>query len=324
MEPAHDDRPSVTLITEYFYPEEVSTAQLLTSLATGLQGEFDVSVLTGRPNYHPGDETGSVPSREDHEGVSIERLPATRLDKDTPPLRVVNWLTFTLLVCWRLVRTRDSDDVVPVLSIPPTLPLATWAAKRLRGLSYAYLIYDMDPDFPVALGMVAEDSAVSQAWERVMRMVYRNADRIVVLGDSMKRRLMPKPQRRRWRSGRTTRPIPKNGASVPELPSRPTLLAPTQSRRTGASLRRCTPRPDEEGPPQREYGTANRERLGGFVDLIPSAEDHYARSSARDRRKRLLMGVGSFRPLSRNLRRSNTAFKTSSEHSVPWIVISGS
>ena len=144
------------------------------------------------------------------------------------------------------------------------------------------------------------------------------------VGDSMKRRLMPKPQRRRWRSGRTTRPIPKNGASVPELPSGPTLLAPTQSRRTGASLRRCTPRPDEEGPPQREYGTANRERLGGFVDLVPSAEDHYARSSARDRRKRLLMGVGSFRPPSRNLRRSNTAFKTSSEHSVPWIVISGS
>ena len=122
----------------------------------------------GRPNYHPGDETGSVPSREDHEGVSIGRLPATRLDKDTPPLRVVHWLTFTLLVCWRLVRTRDSDDIVLVLSIPPTFPLATWAAKRLRGLSYAYLIYDMDPDFPVALGMVAEDSAVSQAWERVM------------------------------------------------------------------------------------------------------------------------------------------------------------
>ena len=84
-----------------------------------------MSVLTGPPNYHPGDKTGSVPSREDHEGVSIERLPATRLDKDTPPLRVVNWLTFTLLVCWRLVRTRDSDDIVLVLSIPPTFPLAT-------------------------------------------------------------------------------------------------------------------------------------------------------------------------------------------------------
>ena len=150
MKSANEDRPSVTLITEYFYPEEASTAQLLTSLATGLQGDFDVSVITGRPNYHAGDEIESVPARETHEGVSIERLPATRLDKDTLPFRIVNWITFTLLVFWRLVRTRGSDDVALVLSNPPILPLAARAAKRVCGLSYAYLIHDMYPDFPVA------------------------------------------------------------------------------------------------------------------------------------------------------------------------------
>ncbi|MCS3857808.1 glycosyltransferase involved in cell wall biosynthesis [Salinibacter ruber] len=187
-----EDAPRITLVTEYFYPEEASTAQLLTSLATGLQGDFDVSVLTGRPNYHPGDETESVPTREQHKGVSIERLPATRLDKDTLPFRVVNWITFTLLVFWRLIRTRDSDDVVLVLSNPPLLPLAAWAAKRLCGISYGYLIYDMYPDFPVALGMISEESIVARWWERVMRMIYRDADQIVVLGDSMKRRLTSK------------------------------------------------------------------------------------------------------------------------------------
>lgn len=192
MEPANENCPSVTLITEYFYPEEASTAQLLTSLATGLQSDFDVSVLTGRPNYHPGDETESVPAHEQHEGVSIERLPATRLDKDTLAYRVVNWLTFTLMVFWRLVRTRGSDDIVLTLSNPPILPLAAWAAKRFRGFSYAYLIYDMYPDFPVALDMVSGDNVIVEAWERIMRMVYRDADRIVVLGDSMKRRLADK------------------------------------------------------------------------------------------------------------------------------------
>ena len=34
------------------------------------------------------------------------------------------------------------------------------------------------------------------------------------------------------------------------------------------------------------------------------------------------MRVGPFRPASRTLRRSNTAFKTNSDHSVPWMVIS--
>lgn len=187
-----EDAPRITIVTEYFYPEEASTAQLLTSLATGLQGDFDVSVLTGRPNYHPGDETESVPTREQHKGVSIERLPATRLDKDTLPFRVVNWITFTLLVFWRLARSRGSDDVVLVLSNPPLLPLAAWAAKRICDISYGYLIYDMYPDFPVALEMISADSTVARWWEKVMRMVYRDADRIVVLGDSMKERLTQK------------------------------------------------------------------------------------------------------------------------------------
>ena len=182
----------VTILTEYFYPEEASTAQLLTSLATGLQGHFDVSVITGQPNYHPGDEDASVPDRETHQGVSIERVSAARLDKDNLIYRVINWITFSLLVFWRLVRSRGEDDVVLVLSNPPVLPFAAWAAKRIRGFSYAYLIYDMYPDFPVALNMVSEDSPVVNIWEQAIRMVYRDADRIVVLGDSMKRRLTSK------------------------------------------------------------------------------------------------------------------------------------
>jgi len=233
------DTPSLTLITEYFYPEEAATAQLLTSLATGLQGDFDVSVLTGRPNYHPGDETESVAPQEDHEGVSIERLPATRLDKDTLSYRVINWITFTLLVFWRLIRTQDSNEVVLVLSNPPILPLATWAAKRICGVSYAYLIYDMYPDFPVALDIISDDSIVVRWWERVMRLVYRDADRIVVLGDSMERRLTDKMRADpefspgkievipNWEDGSFISPLPKSAntfAQEQDLDGQFTLL----------------------------------------------------------------------------------------------------
>lgn len=215
-------RSRITVVSEYFHPEEASTAQLLTSLATGLQGDFEVSALTGRPNYHSGDQTESVPAQEIHKGVSVERLPATRLEKDTLSYRVVNWLTFTLLVFWRLVRSRGSDEVVLTLSNPPILPLAAWAAKRIRGFSYAYLIYDMYPDMPVGLGFLDEDSVVAQAWEQLIRVVYRDADRIVVLGDSMKRRLTRKmeddpgfdPEKiaiiPNWEDGSFIKPVPKS------------------------------------------------------------------------------------------------------------------
>ena len=222
LRPSMSSSRRITLLTEYFYPEEASTAQLLTSLATGLEGRFDVSVITGRPNYHLGDEAASVPSREVHEGVSIERLPATRLDKDNLIYRAINWITFSLLVFWRLLRSRREGDVVLVLSNPPVLPLAVWAARRIRGFSYAYLIYDMYPDFPIGLGMVSADNPIVRIWERAMRMVYRDADRIVVLGDAMKQRLTNKmsadssffPEKvsviPNWEDGDFIQPMPKS------------------------------------------------------------------------------------------------------------------
>jgi glycosyltransferase involved in cell wall biosynthesis len=184
----------LTILTEYFYPEEASTAQLLTELATGLQRQYDfeVSVVTGRPNYHDEDRQASVPHRETHEGVAIERLRATRFDKDSLPLRVVNWLTFTVLALVRLLQGHGDDDAVLVLSNPPILPLVAWVNYRLRGVPYAYLVYDVYPDMAVELGYLKRGRVVSRAWDRLMRPVYRDADRVVVPGESMERHLTEK------------------------------------------------------------------------------------------------------------------------------------
>ncbi len=183
--------PSITVLTEYFYPEEASTAQLLTELTAGLADDFDVSVLTAYPNYHRDDQTQSVPGRATHRSVEIQRVRATRFDKDYLPLRVLNWLSFTLLILWRLVR-REENGILLVLSNPPILPFAAWANKRICGDPYAYLVYDIYPDMPIQLGVIAEDGPIASLWERAMRHVYRDADRIVVLGESMQQTIVEK------------------------------------------------------------------------------------------------------------------------------------
>ena len=57
--------------------------------------------------------------------------------------------------------------------------------------------------------------------------------------------------------------------------------------------------------------------------VIPSAEDHCARLSSLDYRKRSPQRTDSFRPPSRNLRRSKEAFKTGSERLVTCMAIPG-
>lgn len=183
---------SITLLTEYFYPEEASTAQLLTQLSTQLVDYFDMSVITGYPSYHNEDRSETVPKRSIHDGVEITRIRATRFDKNSLPLRVVNWLSFSILALVRLLRGRSDHNVLFVLSNPPILPFVAWVYKRLCGTSYVYLIYDMYPDMPAALGLFSEEGLIFRIWERAMILIYRDADRIVVLGDSMERRLVQK------------------------------------------------------------------------------------------------------------------------------------
>lgn len=187
-----DQYHDITILTEYFYPEEASTAQLLTELAGGLSESFSVSVITAYPNYHEGDERKVVAASSIHEGVEISRVRSTGFDKDSLPLRIMNWVTFTFLTLVRLFRAHRSDGVLLVLSNPPILPFAAWIHKRLTGTPYTYLIYDMYPDMPSALGMISRDGVVANFWERAMKIVYRDADSIVVLGESMRSRLEDK------------------------------------------------------------------------------------------------------------------------------------
>lgn len=185
------DRPQVTLLTEYFHPEEASTAQLLTSLATGLTDQFDMSVLTALPNYHAKDRATTSPRYEMYRDVGIRRVRATRFDNDKLPLRLLNWLSFTMLALFQLFRS-SQDDVRIVLSNPPTLPFAAWIAKRIQSVPYMYVIYDTYPEMPIQLGYLDKDGAIARIWHGVMRFVYRDADRIVVLGDSMAEHLQEK------------------------------------------------------------------------------------------------------------------------------------
>jgi hypothetical protein len=81
---------SVRIITEYFYPGEVSTAQLIIEVAAGLMNGFDTSVLTAYSNYH---ETyiETDPSADSvRRGVDVSRVWLIWFHKERLPLRALN------------------------------------------------------------------------------------------------------------------------------------------------------------------------------------------------------------------------------------------
>ena len=51
MDGLHKQRQRLILVTELFYPEEISTAHILTKIAGKLVLDYDVLVLTGPATY---------------------------------------------------------------------------------------------------------------------------------------------------------------------------------------------------------------------------------------------------------------------------------
>jgi len=178
------------LVTEYFHPDTASTGKLMTDLAVGLRDRgLDVSVRTGQPNYHSG-ENERQPRVTTHEGVPVKRIRAPQVRQSSMPRRLYNWIAFTVwMSCVLLFDGTDRRREVIFVSCPPFLPVAMWFVCRVRGWEYTYIAYDLYPDEPVELGYLDRGGFVHRVWARLDRWMLLNAKHVVSLGPTMSDRL---------------------------------------------------------------------------------------------------------------------------------------
>jgi len=175
--------PKLWVISELYYPEETSTGYILTRIAEGLAERFKVEVLCGQPSYSARGQ--HAPVKENRNGVMIRRCPATTLNKDILFFRLINLVTITLSMffnaLWRLRR----DDLILVVTNPPSLPFLVALAGWLRGARSVLLVHDVYPDILIAAGMLKRGSPGNQIGNWLNRWLYRSAARVVVLGRDM-------------------------------------------------------------------------------------------------------------------------------------------
>ncbi|MGM0577364.1 MAG: glycosyltransferase family 4 protein [Myxococcota bacterium] len=161
-------------------------------------------VLTGMPH----------PTRSDR--VCVEA--ATPYDRRSLETRAASWLKFAGRAAWRVARLRDRPFVLAVTN-PPVLPHLAWLARRLRGLPYGLLIWDVYPEHIVKMGWMSERHPVVRTWSALNRRALLGAEVVITLGDrmarAMKADLGPDADRVRfetipnWADTDAIRPIPK-------------------------------------------------------------------------------------------------------------------
>jgi colanic acid biosynthesis glycosyl transferase WcaI len=178
-------RPRILVLNQYYWPGVEATAHLLGELCSSLAEDFEVVVITGMLRK----ETAR-PGREVTDGVEVIRVISTAFDRRRLSLRAVNYLTY-LAQSLRAGLSVERPDVVLCMTDPPMLADVGLLVARRHGAPLVVISQDVFPEVAVQLKRLENPVAVA-ALSAMIRFYLQHADRIVAIGETMRRRLEEK------------------------------------------------------------------------------------------------------------------------------------
>ncbi|WP_417730923.1 glycosyltransferase family 4 protein [Rosistilla oblonga] len=183
--------PKIAFLNRCYWPDVEATGQLLEQLCGALSSDWDITVVAGQPNKNLTGQEFVRRGQQKRDGVTIDRLPHTTLPKRSKVGRLINLLSFTWQTRrWgRRVPAAQSFDVIVSESDPFFLPIVAAPIARRMGAKFVVYTQDVYPDIAIGLGVIKEGTITRQIRQRLLA-AYRQADRIVVLDDDMRDRLV--------------------------------------------------------------------------------------------------------------------------------------
>ncbi len=178
-------RPRILLLNQYYWPGVEATAHLLSELCEGLAEDFDVTVVTGRLRGRP-----ELPTRETRNGVKIVRVESTAYDRSNLFRRSLNYVTY-LVAAPRTALAEPRPDVVVCGTDPPIIGNVALAIARRHRAPLVVISEDVFPEVAVALHRL-ENRPLVKLLRVLVAKYLRRADRIIAIGEVMRRRLEAK------------------------------------------------------------------------------------------------------------------------------------
>lgn len=180
----------ILLLNLYFPPDTSATAQMVATLVETLSPRHEVTILCGRPSYDPTERRSWRLWRRESKGAArVLRVGSTDYPRFKMKLRVLNYLSYVALAVPLSLFVRC--DVVLAMTDPPFAGIVGAFVALLKRKSYVYYIQDLYPDMAVG-GSLLRPGLLARVWERMHRRALRRADRVIVLGNDMRNRILQK------------------------------------------------------------------------------------------------------------------------------------
>lgn len=174
----------INVLTQVYWPDDVSTAQHLVDLCEELAAAgAEVSVIASHRKYE--DRSVKYPLREERNGVSIRRLRNTGFGKRTFAGRLADFASFNFLLFFAILFGRKPDLYLGMTSPPMVSFVGAMVAKWKRA-AFCYWTMDLQPELSIRSGLIREGSLTSRWLTWMGDFVFRNSNRIVVLDKYMR------------------------------------------------------------------------------------------------------------------------------------------
>ena len=171
------------LISQVFHPDEVSTANLFTNLATVIKNDnYEVEIWCAQPCYST---QKRQPSKIIYNGINIHYLCSTNFKKKHVIGRFVNTLTFIISACFRLIISTDKTPVFTHTTQPPVGIFLSFIC-HLKKRKLCYVLLDIFPEGLIRLGKLSPDNFIAKIWHKLFIASLKRYSLIISIGRDMK------------------------------------------------------------------------------------------------------------------------------------------
>jgi glycosyltransferase involved in cell wall biosynthesis len=178
-------RPRLLVFNQYYWPGFEATAHLLSDLCGALADEFDIVVVTGALAIPP-----APPGVEEHLGVRIVRVASTSYDRAHLGRRALNYVSY-LVRALQAGLWAERPDAVLCMTDPPIVADVALAVARRFGAPLVVISQDVFPEAAEALKRL-RSPLVLGLLRGLIAFYLRRANRVVAIGETMRRRLIAK------------------------------------------------------------------------------------------------------------------------------------
>ena len=171
------------IFTELFYPEETSTAFILTKIANKLATKYDVvNIVCANEVKNKGNiSSGFLPN------LNIKRFNKIFNDKNSLIIRSLGFIELTIKFFFILLFKVKNNDKVFLVTNPAPLVLIVSLLKKLKKFEVVLLVHDVFPENTLSANIFKNENSVYYKFLKfIFDKSYQNMSKIIVLGRDMK------------------------------------------------------------------------------------------------------------------------------------------